>query len=227
MTAAREALTLPAMFLTVALLGGLRIDERVALVPPSLWALVLALLLLGLLVRCGAFAPDRLIHGGRTALANLNGLIVTLALFLATTQAVGLVTPESGLPRVLANLFFLVLLANTLAASAGRIRVLRSMFVILGSAFVLKFIILAALSSPADSLFARALRVVFEGVTLGAITQEVIHPAAGYLAFVTVLLYLFGLVLLPARDQIDSGGHHGHQTYAQPRTLGARDLVDP
>ena len=198
MTAVREAIALPLLFLTVALFGGLRIAERVALVPPPLFALVLSVLALGLLVRSGALIPNALLDARRPALANLNGLIVVLALFLATAQAFHLSTPESGLPHVLFNVFFVVLLANTLAASPDRARVLRSLFVILGSGFVLKFIVLAALSNPAETMLARVLRVLFEGVTLGTVTQDVIHPATGYIAFCTLMLYLFGLVMLPA-----------------------------
>ena len=127
---------------------------------------------------------------------------------------------------MLFNVFFLVLLANTLAAAPDRVRVLRSLFVILGSGFVLKFIVLAALSSPAETMLARVLRVLFEGVTFGAVTQEVVHPATGYVAFCTLMLYLFGLVMLPARGQALTGGHAGRRRHAQPRTLAARDLAD-
>ena len=226
MTAAREAITLPIILLTVTLLGGLRIADRVALQPPPLFALVLSVLLLGLLVRCGALAPDRLVHPSRPALANLSGLIVLLTAFLASAQAFNVVTPESGAPHALFNLFFLVLLANTMAAAPDRVRVLRSLLVILGAAFILKFIALASLSDPAEGLVGRAVRSVFEGVTLGAVTQEVFHPVTGYIAFCTLLLYLFGLVLLPTTDLAASRGHDGGQKHSPPRALPTRDLVD-
>lgn len=198
MKAAREAITLPLLFLTVALLGGVRIADRLALLPPPLFALVLSVLLLGLLVRCGALAPDRLMHPARPMLANLNGLIVLLATFVASAQAFNLVTPESGIPRVLFNVGFLVLLANTTAAAPDRLHVFRSLLVIFAAAFVLKFIVLASLSAPAEGMLARALRVLFEGVTLGSVTQDALHPATGYIAFLTLMTYVFGLVLLPA-----------------------------
>jgi len=213
MTAVREAIALPLLFLTVALFGGLRIAERVALEPPPLFALVLSVLALGLLVRSGALLPQALLDGRRSALANVNGLIVVLALFVATAQAFHASTPESGLPHVLFNVFFLVLLANTLAASPDRARVLRSLFVILGSGFVLKFIVLAALSNPADTVLARVLRALFEGVTLGTVTQDVVHPASGYIAFCTLTLYFFGLVMLPVREDAS----HGRHDYWRPR----------
>lgn len=201
MTAAREAIVLPLVFLTVALFGGLRIADGVALLPPPLFALVLSVLLLGVLVRCGALAPNRLVHASRSTLANVNGLLVMLVAFLASAQAFNAATPESGAPRVLFNLVFLVLLANTLAASPDRARALRSLLVIFGSAFIVKFIVLAALSHPAVGPLTRMLQALFEGVTLGSVTQQVFHPATGYVAFGTLMLYLFGLVLLPAADR--------------------------
>jgi hypothetical protein len=71
----------------------------------------------------------------------------------------------------------------------------------LGVAFVLRFIVLAALSAPATSSLGRMVQMLFEGVTLGSVTQAPIHPASGYIAFATVMLYLFGLVLLPRGEE--------------------------
>jgi len=60
-----EVFCLPLLFLTVTLLGGLRVDARVVFAPPPLSALVLAILLIAALVRCGAVAPERLLHADR------------------------------------------------------------------------------------------------------------------------------------------------------------------
>ena len=59
MKAATEAVYLPMLFLTVALLGGLRVDERVTFVPPPLFALVLGMMLFGVLVRGRVLAPEQ------------------------------------------------------------------------------------------------------------------------------------------------------------------------
>ena len=197
MTAAREAIQLPVLFLTVVLAGGVNVAERVAIRPPSLFGLVLGIILLGLLVRSGGLAPERLMHSTRSRLANLNGFTVMAAFVLASAQAFTLVTPDFGLPRVLVSLFLLILLLNTLAASPDRPRVLRSLLVILGSTFTLKFVVLAALADPAGGRLTRVLQVLFEGLTLGALSQERFHQATSYLAFATLLLYLVGLALLP------------------------------
>jgi hypothetical protein len=203
MTVAREAFTLPLLLLTVALLGGLRIGTRVELVPPSLFALVLAMLAAGALVRSGALRPDQLMSASRKPLANLNGLAIVVAVVAASSQALALVTPEAGLPRISAGVFLFVLLLNTHAASPDRPRLLRSFMVIFGSGFILKFIILAALSDPVQSRLGRAFQILLEGVTLGTIVQPVFRPITGYVAFLTLVVYLTALALLPH----DRGAH--------------------
>jgi hypothetical protein len=182
----------------VVLLGGVRIADRIVLLPPPLFALVLGLLLFGVLVRSGAVAVHRMMSAGRSRLANANGLVVILTTFLASAQVFNLVTPETGLPRLLFSVFFLVLLFNTLAASPDRVRVLRSLVVIFGSAFVLKFVVLAALSDPTGGMLKRALLVLLEGVTLGTLTQDVFRESTGYVAFFTIVLFLVGLAVSPS-----------------------------
>lgn len=197
MTRATEAIYLPLIFLTVALLGGLRVTERVSLVPPPLFALVLGMLLFGVLVRGGVFAPDRLLNTSRSALENLNGLSVILATFFASTQILNLMIPESGLPFLLFNVFLFVLLLNTLAGAPDRISVLRSIAVVLGSAFTLKFVMLAALSDSGAGALKRVMLALLEGATLGTLSQTPLHPATGYIAFATLVLFLVGLAVLP------------------------------
>jgi hypothetical protein len=174
----------------------------VVLTPPSLFALVLAVLLAGVLVQSGALVPLRVMNASRPALANLNGGVLLATLLVASAQIFSLLTPDAGLPRVLFSVYFLVLLINTMAASPDRVRVLRSLAVTFGAAFVLKFIVLDALSDPAGGRLTRLLQVLFEGVTLGALTQDAQHPAAGYVAFAVIAMFLVGLSLLPsaARD---------------------------
>jgi len=194
-----EVFYLPLLFLTVALFGGVRVARQVVLVPPPLFTLVLAFLLLGVLVRSGALAPERLMNPGRRPLANVSGAVVLVTVFAAATQAFNAAIPESGLPRILFDVFLLVLLLNTLAASPDRLRVLRSLLVIFGSAFVLKFIVLAALSDPAGGWLKRVLQSVLEGLTLGTLTQTVYSPITGYVAFIALTLFFAGLSLLPPR----------------------------
>ena len=86
MTAAREAIVLPVVFLTVALLAGIRIGQTVALVPPSVFALILGILLVRLFVQSGAVAPERLMSSARSTIANLSGAVVLFTLWTAAAQ---------------------------------------------------------------------------------------------------------------------------------------------
>jgi len=193
----REAFVLPLLFLTVALLGGFEPGARVEWAAPSLFSLVLALMTLAVLARSGALVPDALMHGSRSVLANSNGAIVLIALFAAAAQLLHMLTPRTGLPMMIVGLVLFVQLVNLLVATPDRGRVVRSLTVLTGSAFVLKFVLLAALADPEGSRTKRVLLALFDVATLGTITQEALHPAAGYIAFFTTLGFLAGVALLP------------------------------
>lgn len=197
MTAIREAVVLPAAALSVVLLGGIRMSGAISIQPPTLFSLVLASLLFGVLVQSGTLDPARLLHAERTPLANLNGTLAVLAVFLASAQILSVLTPAAGLPSLGVGLYFLVAILQLLAAALDRTRFLRTWAVTLLSAFVVKFVVLAALSGPADRPVARALQVLFEGLTLGTLSQPLDAPASGYVAFAALAVYLVTLVLLP------------------------------
>jgi hypothetical protein len=201
MTAAREAIVLPFLYLSVALLGGLRLGAPFALMPPSLFALVLAALFGSVLIQSGALDPLRLMNSSRSAVANGNGMLVLAALFVASAQVFSLLTPESGLPRLIASLYFLVLMFHTMAADPDRVRLLRSLGVTFGVAFIVKFVVLDALADPASGRLGRAMQMLLDGVTLGALTQQVQHRAAGYLSFLTLAAFLVSVWMLPSRAE--------------------------
>ena len=197
MSALVEAVLLPAIFLTVVLAAGMRPGAVVSLVPPSLASLVAATALFGLLVRSGAVAPQRLVNGRRSVLANLNGLSVLAALFVASAQVVTALVPESGAPAVIVWAVLVSLLLQAYAIAPDRTRLLRGLLVTFGAGFTLKFVLLSALSSPAEGRVARALQLLFEGVTLGTVSQRPPGLAEGYLAFAATALYLMGVAFLP------------------------------
>jgi hypothetical protein len=197
-SAIREAIVLPSVFLSIVLAASLRPGAQVTVMAPTLGSLVAGMALFALLVRSGALDPHRLMHPGRSAMANLNGLSVLVTAFVASAQMITMLVPESGVPALIAWIVLASLLVQALAIGPDRVRVLRGLMVTFGAAFALKFIILATLSSPAESRMARALQLLFEGVTLGGVTQRMPHPAEGYLAFVTIVSYLIAVALLPS-----------------------------
>lgn len=216
-----EALTLPVVLLTAALLGGLRIDTagRLGFMPPPLMALVLAVVLIGALYRSGALVPSRLVHPSRTGLANVSGVVVIATLGLAAAQILGTLTPEGGLLALVFNVAWLVLLGNTVTARPDRGRLLASLLVVFGAAFVVKYVLLGALYAPDGSLTKRVVLALMEGVSLGSLAYEPAGPATGYVAFVAVLLFLGGVASLPR-----GASHAGSALVARGVIVGEDDL---
>jgi hypothetical protein len=124
---------------------------------------------------------------------------VLLTAFAASAQLLHMLMPQSGLPALIGGIVLLLLLVNTIAVEPDRTRMLRSLAVTIGSAFVLKFIVLAALADPAGGRTKRVLLALFDVATLGTIVQAPVHPAAPYIAFFAALLFLIAVTLLPAR----------------------------
>ena len=206
MTAARESIVLPVVFITVAALGGLRIADHVQLIAPPLMSLVLGVFLIATLVRGGLLAPDRLMSARRSALENLNGLMVLLSLFVGSAQVFTLVTPDSGLRHAAFGIALFVQLATTLSGIREPRALLRSLAILLGAAFVLRFLVLDTLYAPQGSWGQRVLMAILEGASLGAITYTPTGAVTGYVAFAALVLYLTGLVLLPrAARRADDG----------------------
>jgi hypothetical protein len=203
MTAGREAVVLPLMLLTAALLASAEPGARLTFVVPSLYSLVLATLLIAALARSGGLDPLRLMNPSRPLLANANGAMVLASLAGAAASVLTAITPRSGLPRFFVAVFLLALLVNTLVARPDRVRLLRSIAVILGSGLIVKFVILAGLSQPSSSTTARVLIALFDAATFGAIAQEPQPAAAGYLAFAACALLLAATALLPAARRVE------------------------
>lgn len=186
---AREATLLGCLFLAVGLLGGLRIADADLWRPPPLFALVLALLMMGVVNRRGAFAADRFLSASRSMPGNLNGLLAILAIMFASAQMFALTTPDALLPRMLANALFLVALLALIALpiATDRQRLLRVLIAIFGTAFTVKFVVLPSCRPELPVAICRFITGGF---------GEPRHPATGYLAFLTLLLYLLALARL-------------------------------
>jgi hypothetical protein len=198
--AVRESFTLPLLFLSVAAAGGFRMPAGpggMQFLPPPLMALVLAVLVMGVMTRAGLLVPGALVGDERTGWQNASGAVVLAALFLASAQVIQCLAPESGLLHLLYYGFMTVLLWNTLAAAPDRMRLLHSLFVIFGSAFLLKYVALASLYDPEGGMLRRALMGLLEGVALGTLQSVPFAPVTGYVAFFVVLVYLVAITLLP------------------------------
>ena len=195
---------LPLIFLTVALLGGLRVsadDHAFIFWPPPLITLVLAVLLMLLFVRGDLIELRSWLASHHPPLRNVSHIWLLLTLFFASAQAFNSVLPERGLLHWLFSFFFLWTLWNNQFSSFDARRLLRSLVVLFGTAFVLKHMLLASLYSPDGSWLKRLAGALAQGVSLGTLDAPMFAPATGYISFFTLGLYIAGLMLMSSRSE--------------------------
>jgi hypothetical protein len=194
---------LPFIFLTVALLGGLRVsadDHAFVFFPPPLITLVLAVLLMLLFVRGGLIELRLWLAANYPPLRNVSHIWLLLTLFIASAQAFNSVLPERGLLHWLFSFFFLWTLWNNQFSAFDARSLLRSLVVLFGTAFVLKHLLLASLYSPEGGWLKRVAGALAQGVTLGTLDAPMFAPATGYISFFTLGLYIAGLMLMSIEE---------------------------
>jgi hypothetical protein len=203
-------IVLPMLFLTVALLGGLRVDagtHAFIFIAPPLITLVFAVLLVSLFARAQLLQLSRWISSDHPLPVNISHALTLLSLFFASAQAFNSVLPESGLLHWLFSLFFLWTLWNNQFSSFDARRLLRSLAVLFGTAFVLKHMLLAALYAPDGGWLKRITGALVEGVSLGTLEAERFAPATGYISFFTLALYVGGLILMTPAPNVEEGNN--------------------
>jgi hypothetical protein len=194
-----DYVVLPMLFLTVALLGGLRVgaeNRTFIFIAPPLVTLLLAVLLMLLLVRGRLIRFHQWVGNELPPLTNVVHIWTLITLFFASAQAFNSVLPERGLLHWLFSFFFLWTLWNNQFSSFDPRRLLRSLAILLGTAFVLKHMLLARLYSPEGGWMKRVAGTLLQGVSLGTLDAPNFAPATGYICFFTLTLYVAGLILL-------------------------------
>jgi hypothetical protein len=191
---------LPTVFLTAALLGGVRVGAAggaFVFVPPPLVTLVLASMLLALFARGGALKVGRWLSADNGTAENVSHALTLGALFFASAQAFNSVLPEAGLPRLVLASFFLWTLWQNQFSNFDPRRLLRSLAALFGTAFLVKHVLLASLQAPGEGWLSRLAAAALEGVTLGTLSGPAYAASTGYVSFFTLALYVGGLFLLP------------------------------
>ncbi len=194
-------LLLPFIFLTVTLLGGLRLSSPAGDVifwRPALFCLISAAILMVLFFRAGLISVEGWFSEDFTALKNIaNGAVLT-TLFAASAQIFNALLPEQGLPFWVFAFCFFWTLWNNLFADFDVKKLLRSLGALFGLAFVVKYLILANLAAPASESW---LQGIWQNTTKEAFTWLLDLPrfsaGTGYIQFFTVVFYLLGLFLFP------------------------------
>lgn len=194
---------LPFLFLTVVLLGGLRVDaesRHFIFIAPPLVTLVLAVLLMMLLVRGGLLRFQQWVRSDLPPLTNVAHTWMLITLFFASAQAFNSLLPERGLFHWMFAFFFLWTLWNNQFSSFDARRLLRSLAILFATAFILKHMLLASVYSPEGGWLKRLAGTLLQGVTEGSLDSPSFAPATGYVAFFTLALYVGGLILLSFKD---------------------------
>ncbi|HLM54802.1 MAG TPA: hypothetical protein VK422_01660 [Pyrinomonadaceae bacterium] len=199
-------LLLPTVFLTVALLGGLRVAAEtgaLVFVAPPLVSLLMAVMLVSLFVRGGAVRVGSWLTADRGALENVSHALTLASLFFASAQAFNSVLPDAGLVRWMLSFFLLWTLWQNQFSYFDPRRLLRSLAALFGTAFFLKHVLLASVYAPGGGWLKRLAGAALEGVTLGTLQGQSYAPATGYISFFTLALYVGGLLLLPPAPEDD------------------------
>ena len=228
-----DFVVLPFLFLTVALLGGLRIGAEngtFIFIAPPLVTLLLATLLMLLLVRGGLLRLHQWVGSDFPPFTNVAHIWMFITVFFASAQAFNSVLPERGLLHWLFSFFFLWTLWNNQFSSFDARRLLRSLAILFGTAFVLKHMLLASLYSPDGSWLKRVAGTLLQGVALGTLDAPAFAAVTGYIAFFTLALYVAGLILLgfAGNDEITvvtDHAMHNHQQLSAPESPAVREAI--
>ena len=195
-----QYIVLPLIFLTTALLGGLRLnaaDNGFLFLKPPLVCLIFASILLVLFFRANLVRLNGWFTENFSLTKNLANGCVLLTLFFASTQIFNSLLPERGLPFWIVAFCFFWTLWNNLFAEFDTKRLVQSLGGMFGLAFVVKYLVLAGLTAPTNKGWIQG---IFENPTQEAFTWLLdlpkFAPATGYIQFFALVFYLIGLFLL-------------------------------
>jgi len=192
---------LPVVLLTVTLLGGLRLadpDGAFVFVRPALICLVFAAITLILFVRGGLIILEGWFSEDRSSLSLVASGVIMLSVFAATVQLFNSLLPERGIPFFVVGFCFFWTLWTYLFAEFEARRLVRSLGAILGMAFVVKYLLLANVTAPANEGWLQGL---LQNPSKEVLTWLFDLPrysgGTGYIQFFPLVLYLAGLYFFP------------------------------
>jgi len=195
-----QYIALPLIFLTVALLGGLRLDAAdgaFLFLKPALVCLIFAVILIVLFFRAGLLKLEGWFSEKFSTVQNIANACVLLALFFASTQIFNSLLPERGLPFWVFAFCFFWTLWNNLFADFDAKKLIHSLGALFGLAFVIKYLVFANLTAPASESWWQG---IVQNPAREAFTWLLDLPrfsaGTGYIQFFAVIFYLVGLFLL-------------------------------
>ncbi len=199
-----QYIVLPFVFLTVTLLGGLRIgaaNSDILFYKPALVCLIFGAILLVLFFRASLLELSGWINEQFSTAKNFANGLLLFTIWTASTQVFNSLIPEQGLPFWIVSFCFLWTLWTNLFAEFDTKRLLQSLGGLFGLAFVVKYLILINLIPETSQSW-------LDVLSLKNITQETFAylldlpdfaGGTGYIQFFMLAFYLIGLFLLKPR----------------------------
>ena len=193
---------LPIVFLSSALLGGLRFsatEGTFVFLRPSLVCLILAAMLVVLFARAGLVSVGEWFSEERSLLENAADGVVLATVFIASAQIFNSLIPEQGLPYWVVTFCFFWMLWNNIFAEFNTQRLVRSLGALFALAFVVKYLVLLNLAAPGNqSWIESVMQSPSRSAAAWLLDAPQFSSATGYVQFFTVAIYMFGLYLLPS-----------------------------
>lgn len=195
-----QYLILPLVFLTVSLLGGLRLsveNNAFIFLKPALVCLIFATLLLILLFRSNLVRLSAWFSEDFPTLKNIANALILLTLFTASAQVFNSLLPEKGLVFWIVGFFFFWTLWNNLFVDFEAKRLVQSLGSLFGLAFVVKYLVLANLVVSGEATWTqKILEGLMKEASFGLLDLPKFSSGTGYIQFFTLILYVVGLILL-------------------------------
>lgn len=201
-----QYVVIPFIFLTVTLLGGLRIsaeNNEFLFFRPALVCLIFGAILVVLFFRAKLIVLDGWLNEDFSTAKNIANGLTLFTLWTASVQVFNSLIPEQGLPFwIVAFCFFWTLWTNLFAEFDVR-RLLQSLGGLFGLAFIVKYLILINLVPETSESWLDILSV--KNITQETFAYLLNLPnfsgATGYIQFFTIVFYLIGLFLLKPRRE--------------------------
>lgn len=201
-----QYIVLPFTFLTVTLLGGLRVGAEngdVLFYKPALVCLIFGAILLVLFFRANLLELGGWLNERFSTAKNIANGLLLFTIWTASTQVFNSLIPEQGLPFWIVSFCFLWTLWTNLFADFDTKRLLQSLGGLFGLAFAVKYLILINLVPETSQSW-------LDILSLKNVTQETFAylldlpnfaGGTGYIQFFMLAFYLIGLFLLKPRTE--------------------------
>lgn len=196
---------LPIIFLTSALLGGLRFsaaDGTFVFLKPSLVCLIFAAMLMILFARAQLVRVTSWFSEESPLLDNTANGVVIASAYIASTQVFNSLIPEQGVPYWIVAFCFFWTLWNNVFAEFDTRRLMRSLGALFALAFVVKYLVLLNLTTPANqSWLENLIQSPSKSAAAWLLDVPQFSSATGYIQFFAVSIYMLGLYLLPSEPE--------------------------